>query len=81
MLWKKRFDQTVKNNLTTYNSIRKVETAQGHDYTTGCLVDYNYFKDHYKMIAKDLSKQQALDADSKVIQQINFKGNLARAGN
>ena len=55
MLWKKLFDQTVKNNLRTYNSIRKVETAQEHDYTTGCLLDYNYFKDHYKMIAKDLS--------------------------
>ena len=81
MLWKKLFDQTVKNNLRTYNSIRKVETAQGYDYTTGCLVDYNYFKYHYKMIAKDLSKQQALHADSKAIQQINFKGNLARAGN
>ena len=46
-------------------------TCQGDDYTTGCLLDYSYFKDHYKMIAVDLSKQQALDADARAIQQIN----------
>ena len=45
---------------------------------TGCLLDYNYFYDYYKMIAIDLSKQQALDADSKAIQQINFAGNIVR---
>ena len=46
-------------------------TCQGDDYTTGCLLDYSYFKDHNKMIAVDLSKQQALDADARAIQQIN----------
>ena len=45
------------------------------------LLDYSYFKDHYKMIAIDLSKQQALDADPRAIQQINFTANLDRAGN
>ena len=45
--------------------------GQGDDYTTGCLLDYSYFKDHYKLIAIDLSKQQALDADPRIIQQIN----------
>ena len=49
--------------------------------TSGCLLDYIYFKNYYKMIAVDLSKQQALDADSKAIHQINFTGNLDRAGN
>ena len=48
---------------------------------TGCLLDYSYFKDHYKMIAIDLSKQQALDADPRAIQQINFTANLDRDGN
>ena len=43
-----------------------------------CLLDYNYFKNHYKFIDTDLSKQQALDADSRAIQQINFTGNLDR---
>ena len=73
------FDQPVKNKVT-YESIRNISTGQGDDYTTGCLLDYTYFKKYYKMIAIDLSKQQALDADPKAIQQINFTANLNRAG-
>ena len=61
--------------------IRKIATGQGDDYTTGCLLDYNYFKNYYKMIAIDLSKKQALDADPRAIQQINFTENLDRRGN
>ena len=64
------FDQPVKNDKVTYENIRKIATGQGDDYTTCCLLDYSYFKDHYKMIAVDLSKQQALDPDPKAIQQI-----------
>ena len=75
------FDQPVKNDKVTYKNIRKIATGKGDDYTTGCLLDYPYFKDHYKMIAIDLSKQQALDADPRAIQQINFTANLDRAGN
>ena len=75
------FDQPVKNNKVTYENIRKIATGQGDNYTTGCLLDYSYFKDYCKMIAVDLSKQQALDADPKAIQQINFTANLDRAGN
>ena len=75
------FDQPVKNDKVTYENIRKIATGQGDDYTTGCLLDYIYFKNYYKMIAVDLSKQQALDADSKSIQQINFTANLDRAEN
>ena len=54
---------------------------KANDYTTGCLLNYSYFADTYKMIAVDLSKQQALDADPREIQQINFNANLDRAGN
>ena len=61
------FDQSVKNDNVTYENIRKIATGQGDDYTTGCLLDYIYFKNYYKMIAVDLSKQQVLDADLKVI--------------
>ena len=75
------FDQPIKNNKITYDNIRKIATGQEDDYTTGCLLHYSYFKDTYKMIAVDLSKQQALDADPRAIQQINFTGNLDRAGN
>ena len=45
------------------------------NYTTGCQLDYNYFKEYYKMIATDPSKQQALDADPKAIQQIKSARN------
>ena len=75
------FDQPIKNNKVTYENIRNIATGQGDDYTTGCLLDYSYFMDTYKMIAVDLSKQQVLDADSRAIQQINFTANLDRAGN
>ena len=74
------FDQPIKNNKVTYDNIRKIATGQGDDYTTGCLLDYSYFANTYKMIAVDLSKQQALDADPRAIQQINFTANLDRAG-
>ena len=60
----------------------KLQTSnQGDDCTTGCLLDYTYFKKYYKMIVIDLRKQQALDAYPKVIQQINFTANLDWAGN
>ena len=59
---------SVKNGMRTYDNIKKIATVQGDDYTTGCLLDYPYFKEHYKMIAIDLSKQEALDADLKAIQ-------------
>ena len=75
------FHWKIKNNKVTYENIRKIATGQGDDYTSGCLLDYSYFKDSYKMIAVDLSKQQALDADPRAIQQINFIENLDRAGN
>ena len=62
--------------MDAYEIICKIKAGQGDDYTTGCLLEYNYFKKYYKMIAISLSKQQALDADPKAIQQINFTGNL-----
>ena len=67
--------QPVRNDLITYDKIRKIATVQGDDYTIG-LLDYNYFKIYYKMIAIDLSKQQAIHADLKAIKQINFTKNL-----
>ena len=74
-------DQPIKNNKRTYENVRKIATGQGNDYTTGCLLDYTYFRDYCKMNAIDLSKQQTLDSDHKAIQQINFTANLDRAGN
>ena len=75
------FDQQVKNDLKTYNNIRKIATGQVNDYTTVCLLDYLYFEKYYKLNAIDLSKQQKLDAVPRAIQQINFTGNLKKGGN
>ena len=61
------FDQPIRNNLITYDNIPKNSKSQGDDYTTGCLLDHDYFKKYYKMMAIDLSKQQALDADPKAM--------------
>ena len=47
--------------------MRKIPIGQGDDYTTGCLLYYSYFKENSKLIAIDLSKQQALDADLKAL--------------
>ena len=78
---KNLFDQPINSDLKTYDNIRRIATGQGDDYRTGCLLNYSYFKENYKMIAIDLNNQQALDADPKSIQQINFTANLARVGN
>ena len=75
------FDQPINDDTKINENIRKVATGKGDDYRTGCLLNYPYFKKNYKIIAIDLSKQQALDADPKVIQQINFTANLDKAGN
>ena len=70
------FDESIKNNLITYNNIQMIASGQGEDYTTGFPLDHNYFTYYYKIIAIDLSKQEALVADPKAIQQINFTANL-----
>ena len=71
------FDQSIKK--IAYGNIRKIATDQGDGYTTGCLLDYTYFRDYYKMSVLDLSKQQALDFEDKAIQRIHFTANLDRA--
>ena len=75
------FGQTINSKLKTYENFRKFATGYEVDYTPWCLLDYTYFKDYYKMVAIEISKQQALDADPRAIQQTNFTTNLERAGN
>ena len=71
-------NQLMTQLINQYDEIRKISTGQGDDYTTGSLLDFAYFEKNYKSIAADLSKQKALDADSRAI-QIIFTGE-ARAG-
>ena len=75
------FDQPINSQLKTFENIRKIATGKRDDDATGCLLDYSYFKENYKMIAIDWSKEQALDTDPRAIQQINFIANLNIAGN
>ena len=70
------FDQLVKNHIRIHDNIQKIMMGQGEDYITGCLLDYLFFKEYYKVIAIDLRKQQALDVDPKAIEQINFTEDL-----
>ena len=69
------FGQPTGNNMKTYENIWKNAIVQD-DYTTGCLLDYPYFKEDYKLNATDLSEHQALDPNQKAIQQITVPGNL-----
>ena len=62
------FDQPIKDNKVTYENIRKVAVSKGDNYKTVCSLDYPYFRDNYKMIAVDLSRQQALDPNPRKIQ-------------
>ena len=75
------FDQPIKNDKAKYKNNRKNATGQEDDYTTGYLLDYTYFKNYYKRIAIDLSKQHALDADPRAIQQTKLTSNFDRRGN
>ena len=59
------FNEAINTDKTTYENIKKIATGQGDDYTTGCLLDYSYFKENCKAIATYLSKPQALYADTK----------------
>ena len=69
------YDQPINDSIKQYDNIRKISTGKGDDYTTGCLLDF-HFKKNYRIIAADLSKQKALDADSRAIQQIIFTGKI-----
>ena len=72
------FEKPINNYTKIYKNIRKLATGQ-EGYTTVCLLYYPYFKENYKIIAINLSKQQAFDADPRAILQINFTANLDRA--
>ena len=70
------YDQPISNHIKMYDEIRKIGTEKGDDYTAGCLLDYQYFKDNYQLVAVDLLKQKELDANPRAIHQIEFHGML-----
>ena len=68
------YDQLINSQIRIFDKVRKIPTGKGDNYATGCLLDYKYFKDFYQLVAIDLPKQKELDADPRVIQQIEFLG-------
>ena len=60
-------DQPINDLIKQYDEVRKVSAVQGDNYTAGYLLDFAYFKKDYRLIAADVSKQKALDADSRTI--------------
>ena len=70
------YDQPIDSDIKWYEKIRKLTTGQSEDYTTGCLLDYDYIKNHYRLIKVDLSRQNELDADLKAIQKTEFPEQL-----
>ena len=68
--------QAINCDIKWYAEIRNLTTGQGENYAIGCLLYYDYIRNHYKLIAVDLSRQKELDADPKAIQQLEFVGQL-----
>ena len=64
------YDNPIESDIEKYRELKKVMIGKGEDYTTGSLLDFNYFDKHYKLVVDDLSKQKELDADPRAIQQI-----------
>ena len=75
------FELPIKTEEEAYEKIIDISRNRNNEYTTGNLLDYDYFKKYYKLIATDLSKQQVLQENEDLIQQINFIGRLTEAGN
>ena len=69
----------IKTEEEAYEKI--IDINRNNEYTTGNLLDYDHFKKYYKLIAIDLSKQQVLQENEDLIQQINFIGKLEEAAN
>ena len=73
------FDLPIKIEEEAYEKI--IDVSRNNEYTTGNLLDYDYFKKYYKLIAIDLSKQQVLQENEDLTQQVNFIGKLEEAAN
>ena len=70
------YNQPINDSIKQNDEIRKISTGQGDDYAIGCLLDFAYFEKNYRLIAVNLSKKKALDADSRPVQQIIFTGKI-----
>ena len=72
------YDQPLDSDVKRYKEMRKLTSGQAEDCTTGCLLDYDYIKNQYRLIAATLNRQKELDPDPKAIQEIEFVGQLKK---
>ena len=72
------YDQAIDSDTKRQEQTRKIANGQGEEYITGCLSDYDYIKNHYRLIVVDLSRQKELDGDPKAVQSIEFAGQLKK---
>ena len=66
------YDQPINDQIKKYDEIRKIATGKGDDYKTGCLLDYQNFKDHYQLIAVGISKQKKLEVIQELFNKLSF---------
>ena len=66
------YDQNISDDFKKYEELRKVMAGRGEYFTIGSLLDYDYWKNNYKLIYCDLSKQKVLDTNPKANQQVEF---------
>ena len=69
---KNLYDQPIDSDIKRYEEIRTLTIRQSEDYTTGCLLNYEYIKNYYRLKTVDLNRQKEIDTDSKAIQQIEI---------
>ena len=75
------YDQNVNSSIVRYNELLKQTTVRSEDYSTGCLLDYDYYLKDFNIVGIDLSQQAVLDLDPKINQQIEFIYKLPNAAN
>ena len=75
------YDQNINDELRKYDEVRKISSGKGDDYTTGCLLDYHYYKNHYKLIVCNLKHPKILDSDPRAVQQLEFTYMLDNTNN
>ena len=66
------YDENVNNSIVRHNELLKMTTGRSEDYSTGCLLDYDYYIKDFNIVGIGLSHQAVLDSDPKVNQQIEF---------
>ena len=66
------YDQNVNSSIVRYNELLKMTAGRSEYYSTGCLLDYDYYIKDFNIVGIDLSHEEVLDSDPKINLQIEF---------